>query len=46
MVYLIEPKEALGDKRCIGVAYPLYGIPPCHQVCPSQCLLIPCPTLG
>ena len=46
MIYLIEPKSVYGKGGCVGVAYPLYGIPPCRSVCPTDCLLIPCPTLG
>jgi hypothetical protein len=45
MVYLVDPQDASVRGGCVGVAYPMYGIPPCNSVCPTDCLLIPCPVL-
>jgi hypothetical protein len=37
MVYLIDPKDLFGNKACTffckGVAFPMYGVPPCADYC-------------
>jgi hypothetical protein len=40
MIYLIDPKQVYGNKRCKAVVHPLYGIP-CPGICSTVCLLVP-----